>query len=756
MKVPYLDLKWQHEKIKDNLKVRWDKILENTAFVIGDEVKLFEKNFADFCGTKHCVGVSSGTDALILALKALNLPKGSEIICLPTSFIASAEAIVHAGLVPKFSEIDLETGNYDYELLDRTVTNRTSAIMAVHLYGRPCDMDKVLWIAKKYNLKVIEDAAQAQGAVYIDKNGIRKVAGSMGDVGCFSFYPGKNLGAYGQAGGIVTNDDKIAELVRRMRDHGSLGKYDHDVLGYNAKIDNIQASVLDEKLKYLNEWNKIRGEVAKKYYDGLKDIKEIDFISPNNQNTISSHHIFAIRVPDRNKFMEFLKTKEIATNITYPQALHTFTYLQESGCKIGDFPLAEKLQSETVSLPIYPGMSENLVNFVIDSIKEFFFGKVVPGSLRVTESPPEKGEWPKAEGVIRLGIVGYGYWSPKVMNGFKNANSAQLYAICEKDKGKWPDIEKSYPGIKIYLNFEELVKDENVDAIVITTTVSSHYRIAKASLLANKHVLVEKPMTEEVWQAEELINLAKKQNKTLMVDHTFLFMPAVRALKKIIDSNELGKIHSIVGTRANLGLIQKDVDVVKDLAPHDFSIMYYLFGEEPGSVKVSGSAPITHKYHRNKINSISNVSLKYRGGRYINLLYSWLAPIKDRRMVFIGENKMCVFDMLDKEGQIKIYDTKVEVLHDANPYGSWFNYINGNYKIVELEKLEGDDLKRMAQEFIDSINQKREPLTNGVMGKVVVRTLKRIENVNKPKLKRYLGNMRNNFIRIWNGNFMLK
>lgn len=759
-KVPLLDLKWQHEKIKDNLKLRWDKILENTAFVIGEEVKTFEENFARYCGTKYAVGVSSGTDALILAMKSLNLKEKSEVICLPTSFIASAEAIVHAGLIPKFSEIDLQTGNYDYNLLEKNITPNTSAILAVHLYGRMCDMDKILEIAKKHNLKVIEDAAQAQGAVYISSDGKRYIAGSVGNVGCFSFYPAKNLGAYGQAGGVVTNDENIYLLVKRMRDHGSLGKYDHDILGYNAKIDNIQASVLDEKLKHLDSWNEMRREVAEIYYDGLKNISQVKIVSPDNSNTISVQHSFPIYIKgDRDLLAEHLKKNNIGSNILYPRALHTFPYLQDSGCKEGDFKLAEDLQTHVLSIPIFPGQSKEDAKYVVDKIREFYdysWGHEKSENQNIVEGKKLENDNKCDNGrKIKVGVVGYGYWSPKVINGFKNVQEASVYAVCEKDKSKHELIKSQLPNVKIYLHYKELVEDVDIDAIVVTTTVSSHYRIAKEALKAGKNVLLEKPMTEEVWEAEELISLAKDKNKILMVDHTFLYMPAVRALKKVIDSGELGEIKSIFGNRTNLGLIQKDVDVVYDLAPHDFSILDYLLEEIPEEIIKVGTASVIHKYHKKNIDSISNVTLKYKSGKFVNLFYSWLSPVKDRKVFVIGSEKMAVFDMMDKEGQLKVYDTKVALI-EGDQYGPWFEYKNGNYRIVDLGKVEGDDLTRMAKEFIFSIIEKRLPMTDGEVGKSVVRSLKRAANYNKPKVARYLGNMKNNWRRILNGNLMLK
>lgn len=331
---------------------------------------------------------------------------------------------------------------------------------------------------------------------------------------------------------------------------------------------------------------------------------------------------------------------------------------------------------------------------------------------------------------LKLGIVGYGYWSPKVINGFLKTDGGEVFAICEKDKAKWDSIKEHVPNIVIYQNYEQLVQDPNIDAIVITTTVSSHYRIAKAALLAGKHVLVEKPMTEEVWQSDKLIAIAKKKDRTLMVDHTFLFMPAIRALKGVIDSGELGKVHTVLGNRSNLGLFQKDVDVVTDLAPHDFSILYYFFNEEPYKVIATGNAPVKHVLHKKKYNAVSSTTLLYMSGLYVHFIHSWLAPIKDRRMIFVGDKKMAVFDMLDQTGVLKIYDTCVNVLQDANPYGAWFSYTQGEHRVVDVPKLEGDDIQRMAQEFIDSIREHRQPITDGYLGRIVVNNLAQVKHDN--------------------------
>ena len=365
MNIPFLDLKWPHAQVEKSVKKRWNKILKNTAFVMGEDTKLFETNFAQYCQTKYCISVSNGTSALSLAIRALQLPAKSEIITLPTSFFASASSIAHTGHIPVFAEVDLTTGNFNYNKLQQAVTKKTKAIMAVHLYGRMCDMDKIEKFAKKNNLFIIEDAAQAHGATYKNKK-----AGSIGHVGCFSFYPGKNLGAYGDAGAVVTNSDEIALYIRKMREHGSIKKYEHELLGYNERMDNIQAPVLDEKLKHLDDWNSLRKKIATMYYKAFADMKDVSVISPDVEYGNSVYHLFPLRVKNRDEFMQKLKEKGVATSIHYPRALHMIPALQQSGCKEGDFPVAEKIARETVSIPIFPGMTKEQVMYVIKSIQE--------------------------------------------------------------------------------------------------------------------------------------------------------------------------------------------------------------------------------------------------------------------------------------------------------------------------------------------------------------------------------------------------
>jgi dTDP-4-amino-4,6-dideoxygalactose transaminase len=367
MNVPFLDLKWQHRQIQDALAKRFSDIFENTSFILGPDVKRFEENFAKYIGATHCVGVSGGTTALALAFEAAQLPPGSEVITLPTSFFASASSIVHAGLVPRFADVDLTTGNFNYEKLGEAITPATRAILPVHLFGRPADMDTVAEFARTHNLIVIEDAAQAHGATYRGKK-----VGTFGVAGCFSFYPGKNLGAYGDGGAVVTDDQGIADRLRRLRNHGCLAKYDHELLGYNAKLDSLQAAVLDEKLKYLDEWNALRRSIASRYDAALSHREGLALVSTDTEDTVSSRHLYIIRLlgSAREAFMAAMKERGVATGIHYPDPLHVLPAFKEYGYGHGDLPDAELFSTQIVSLPIFPGMTDEMVEHVITSVQE--------------------------------------------------------------------------------------------------------------------------------------------------------------------------------------------------------------------------------------------------------------------------------------------------------------------------------------------------------------------------------------------------
>ncbi len=365
MKVPFLDLKAQLVPIKEEIKQAINEVIDNTAFAGGPFVEKFEKSFAAFCGSKYAIGVGNGTDAIWLALLALGVGEADEVITAPSTFIATAEAISFAGADPVFVDIDPDTCNMDPAKLECAITPRTKAIIPVHLFGQPADMDPILEVAKKHNLPVLEDACQAHGALYKGKK-----AGTMGIAGCFSFYPGKNLGAFGEAGAVVTDDEELAKKIKVLRDHGQPQKYHHDVIGWNARMDGIQGAVLSVKLKYLDKWNEARRANAKKYDKLLAGVSEIR-LPVEKDYARHVYHLYALRDPKRNALMTFLGEKGVATGIHYPVPLHMTKAYEYLHLKPGSFPVAELAASEFVSLPMFPELTDDQISYVCQCVKEF-------------------------------------------------------------------------------------------------------------------------------------------------------------------------------------------------------------------------------------------------------------------------------------------------------------------------------------------------------------------------------------------------
>ncbi|MEN6373614.1 MAG: DegT/DnrJ/EryC1/StrS family aminotransferase [Smithella sp.] len=366
MNVPFLDLKAQYKTIKDEISAAINEVIENTAFAGGPFVAKFENEFAKFCGAQHAIGVGNGTDALWASLVALGIGAGDEVITTPNTFIATAEAISLSGATPVFVDIDETTHNMNPELIEAAITPKTKAIIPVHLFGQPADMDPIMAIAEKHGLKVVEDACQAHGAEYKGKK-----AGSIGAAGCFSFYPGKNLGAYGEGGGIITNDEALAAKIRMFRDHGQAKKYYHDIIGWNARLDGIQGAVLNVKLKYLNNWNDARRKHARDYSAGLSSIKDV-IVPQEAEYAKHIYHIYALRVKDRDKFMAYLGEKGIASGIHYPIPLHlqkAYAFMQKGP---GSFPVAEKCAAEYVSLPMFAELTDEQVAYIFEQIKAYY------------------------------------------------------------------------------------------------------------------------------------------------------------------------------------------------------------------------------------------------------------------------------------------------------------------------------------------------------------------------------------------------
>ncbi len=368
MQVPFVDLKVQYQTLRSEILPALEKVCENTSFVLGPHVKKFEESFASFIGTKYALGVNSGTAADQLAVQAL-INAGDEVITTPNTFIATSEAITAAGGKVKFVDIQEESYNMDPEKLADAVTPQTKVVVPVHLYGQPADMDPIMEIAKEHRLFVVEDAAQAHGAEYKGQK-----AGSIGDAAAFSFYPGKNLGAYGEAGAITTNSDVVAEFVRKYRDHGSGEKYVHEIEGHNMRMEGFQGAILNIKLKHLQDWTDARRRNAKLYNEILKNIGGVT-IPREMENRKHVYHLYVIRVKEREKLQKFLSEKGIASAFHYKIPLHLQKAYQYLGYQKGDFPVTEKVMSEIISLPMYPELRENQIEYVASSIKEFLNSK---------------------------------------------------------------------------------------------------------------------------------------------------------------------------------------------------------------------------------------------------------------------------------------------------------------------------------------------------------------------------------------------
>ncbi|KPL01263.1 MAG: erythromycin biosynthesis sensory transduction protein eryC1 [candidate division Zixibacteria bacterium SM23_73_3] len=365
MKVNFVDLKAQYQTIKPEIDSAIQNVISNTAFVLGKAVAEFEQEFASYCDVNHGMGINSGTSALIMALKALEVAEGDEVITTPNTFIATAEAISYAGAKPVFVDIEEKSYNMDPTKLEKAITGKTKAIIPVHLYGQPADMDPILQIAEKKEIPVIEDSAQAHGALYKEKK-----TGGLAMVGCFSFYPGKNLGAYGEGGAVTTNHDDIAQKVRMLRDHGSSKKFYHEYIGNNCRLEGIQGAVLSVKLKHLDKWNDGRRENANLYRKYLKGSS----VKVPEEMPYSKHvyHVFCVRVKEREKLIDFLKEKDIYTNIHYPIPIHLQNAYSFLGYKKGSFPVTEGCMDEILSLPMFAELTEEQIKYTTDCIREFY------------------------------------------------------------------------------------------------------------------------------------------------------------------------------------------------------------------------------------------------------------------------------------------------------------------------------------------------------------------------------------------------
>ncbi|MCO6449958.1 MAG: DegT/DnrJ/EryC1/StrS family aminotransferase [Caldilineales bacterium] len=362
MSVPLVDLQSQYESIKPEIDTAIQRVIDNSAFIMGSEVAAFEQAFAEYCGVKHAIGVSSGTGALFLALLGYGIGPGDEVITTPFTFFATGEAISQVGARPAFVDIDPVTYNIDPAKIEAAITPYTKAIMPVHLYGQPADMDAINEIASTHKLVVIEDAAQAHGSLYKGKR-----VGSLADSACFSYYPSKNLGCYGDGGAVVTDDDHLAERVRLLRDHGRTSKYEHSELGYGHRLDGIQGAILATKLPHLDGWNEGRRQRADRYADLLADTA---VVTPKHlPETTPVYHCYVIRTPNRDAVLASLQKQGIGAGVHYPIPLHLQPAYRFLELEPGSFPISEQAAKEVITLPIYAEMTDEQQDEVVAALK---------------------------------------------------------------------------------------------------------------------------------------------------------------------------------------------------------------------------------------------------------------------------------------------------------------------------------------------------------------------------------------------------
>lgn len=362
--IPFLDLKKQYQQIKEEVLEATQKVFSETAFSGGKYVEQFERNFATYCGTNYAMACNNGTTALHLAMLAIGVGEGDEVIVPANTFIASAWGVSHAGATPVFVDCTSDTWEIDPNKIEEKITSQTKAIIGVHLYGQPFDIDRVRAIADKHNLFLIEDAAQAHGAYYKGQK-----VGKFGDLACFSFYPGKNLGAYGEAGGLTTNNERYYQHINKLKNHGSAQRYYHDEIGYNMRMDGLQGAILDIKLRYLDEWNNRRREIANMYFNQINNPK-IQF-QKQLEGTQSAYHLFVITTNDREQFMKYLADNSIVAGLHYPVPCHLQKAYNFLGYKKGDMPNAEYLAEHCVTLPMFAELEDEEVLYIIETINNY-------------------------------------------------------------------------------------------------------------------------------------------------------------------------------------------------------------------------------------------------------------------------------------------------------------------------------------------------------------------------------------------------
>lgn len=383
MKIPFVDLKGQYQSIRSEIDAAIQGVLDETAFILGPRLEAFERDFASFCRSSHCISVGSGTDALYLALKAMGVGPGDEVLSVSHTYIATTEAISFAGAKPVFIDIEEDSMLMDLDQIEAAITPRTKVILPVHLYGQLCDIKPIQKIAAKKGVQVLEDCAQAHGAeIKGDRSPISSTA-------AFSFYPGKNLGAYGDAGAVVTTDEKIRDYIVQQRDHGRIKgeKYAHEHIGFGFRMDTLQAAILHAKLKHLESWTEKRRKHAEHYSSRLKEFVRVPTELPGRRHV---YHVYSIRTPNRDSLRTHLESRGISTNIHYPIPVHLQKAYQFLGYEKGSLPVTEKTVDQLLSLPMFPELTESQVDFICDGVVEFCKAQKSKSNARSTNPLPAK------------------------------------------------------------------------------------------------------------------------------------------------------------------------------------------------------------------------------------------------------------------------------------------------------------------------------------------------------------------------------
>jgi dTDP-4-amino-4,6-dideoxygalactose transaminase len=368
MVVPFFDITRQNQAVRKELDAAIADVVNSGRFILGKNVSALEKEVADHCGVKHAIGVASGTDALHLALRACGVKPGDEVITAPFTFVATAEAISYCGATPVFVDIDPNTYNIDPDKIEQAITKKTKAILPVHLYGQPSNMQKIAQICQKHKVKVVEDCAQAIGAEYNSKR-----VGSLGDAGCFSFFPTKNLGCFGDGGIVTTNDDKVAEEIKILRGHGSRQTYHYNIVGYNSRLDELQAAIVRVKMPFLSNFSRARARHAAFYAKNLKNLDQITLPQEDpNAKHVFNQYTIRVNAKERDQVFSFLRDKGIGVMVYYPLSLHLQEAFAQLNHKPGDFPQSEAAQNEVLSLPVFPELTSQELEEVCSALKEYY------------------------------------------------------------------------------------------------------------------------------------------------------------------------------------------------------------------------------------------------------------------------------------------------------------------------------------------------------------------------------------------------